>query len=86
MKVIQDLDPKKAHGHDNISLRMLKVCGLSIYKPLEIIFNHCLETGVFHLNGKRVIWFLFAKKGRNRHWKTTVQCRCYLFAVKFLQN
>ena len=46
-KVIQNLDPNKAHGHDNISIRMVKVCGPSIYKPLEIIFNQCLETGVF---------------------------------------
>ena len=38
-KVIQNLDPNKAHGHDNISIRMVKVCGPSIYKPLEIIFN-----------------------------------------------
>ena len=26
---------------------MLKVCDPSIYKPLEITFNQCLETGVF---------------------------------------
>ena len=37
-KVIQDLDPNKAHRHDNISTSMLKVCGPSIYKPLNI-FN-----------------------------------------------
>ena len=43
-KVIQNLDPTKAHGHDNTSIRMLKVCGPSIYKPLEIIFNQSLET------------------------------------------
>ena len=46
-KVIQNLDPNKARGHDNLSIRMVKVCGPSIYKPLEIIFNQCLETGVF---------------------------------------
>ena len=46
-KVIQNLDPNKAHGHDNTGILMLKVCGSSIYKPLEIIFIQCLETGVF---------------------------------------
>ena len=46
-KVIQNLDPNKVHGHDNINIRMLKVCGPSNYKPVEIIFNQCLETGVF---------------------------------------
>ena len=32
---------------------MLKVCGFSIYKPLEIIFNQCLETGVFPSEWKK---------------------------------
>ena len=45
-KLIQNLDPNKAHGHDNISMRMLKICS-SIYKPLEIILKHWIETGVF---------------------------------------
>ena len=62
-KLIQNLDPNKAHCHDNISIHMLKVCGPSIYKPLEIILNQCLETGVFHLNGKKVTSFLFTKRG-----------------------
>ena len=46
-KIIQNLDPNKAHGHDNISIRMLKICGSSIYKPLEMIFKQCNETGAF---------------------------------------
>ena len=46
-KIIQNLDFNKAHGHDNISIRILKICGDSIYKPLEIIFRQALLTGVF---------------------------------------
>ena len=46
-KIIQNLNRNKAHSHDNVSIRMVKVCGPSIYKPLEIIFNQRLETGVF---------------------------------------
>ena len=38
-KIIQNLDPNKAHGHDNIRIHMLKICGSSIYKPLEMIFK-----------------------------------------------
>ena len=37
-KVISGLDPNKAHGHDMISIRMLKICDESIRKPLEYIF------------------------------------------------
>ena len=68
-KIIQNLDPNKAHGHDNISIRMLKICGCgsSIYKPLEMIFKQCIETGFFLLNGKRPILFLFIKRGTNKH-------------------
>ena len=38
-KIIQNLKPKKSHGHDNISIRMLKICGSSIYGPLELLFQ-----------------------------------------------
>ena len=40
-KLIQNLDPNKAHGHDQISIRMLKICGNTICKPLECIFQKC---------------------------------------------
>ena len=51
--MIQNLDPNKAHGHDQISIRMLKLCSTSICKPLEIIFNRCLETGMFPNDWKK---------------------------------
>ena len=37
--VINKLDPNKAHGHDLTSIRMIKLCGDSIHKPLEMIFK-----------------------------------------------
>ena len=37
-KILQNLDPNKAHGHDKISIRMLQLCGNSICKPLKLIF------------------------------------------------
>ena len=66
-KTIQNLDPSKARGHDNISIRMLKICGSSIYKPLEMIFKQRIETGFSLLNGKRLIMFPFTKKETNKH-------------------
>ena len=47
VKIIKNLDPNEVHGHDIISIHMLKICGSSIYKPLEKIFKQCIETGVF---------------------------------------
>ena len=68
-KVIQNLDPSKAHGHDNISIRMLKVRGPSIYKPLEIIFNQCLETGVFPSEWRKGNIVPIHKKGNKQTLK-----------------
>ena len=33
-KILQNLDPNKAHGHDKISTRMLQLCGNSMCKLL----------------------------------------------------
>ena len=46
-KIISHLDPNKAHGHDMLSIRMIKLCGNSICKPLSIILNDCLNMGKF---------------------------------------
>ena len=37
LKIINNLDSNKAHGHDEISIRMLKLCGSSV---LQIITNY----------------------------------------------
>ena len=44
--IIKKLDPNKARGNDMISIRMLKLCGDSIWKPLEIIFKNFLKEGM----------------------------------------
>ena len=46
-KMISHLDPNKARGRDMPSIRMKKLCGNSICKPLSIIFNLCLNEGKF---------------------------------------
>ena len=38
LKIIQNLNPNKAYGPDKISIRMIKICGKLLCKPLEIIF------------------------------------------------
>ena len=45
--LIQNLDPNKAHGHDTLSIRMLKLYGKSVCKPLELIFQSCIKQGEF---------------------------------------
>ena len=46
-RIIKKLDPNKAHGYDGISIKMLKICGDSISKPLTLIFKNCLQSGTF---------------------------------------
>ena len=62
-KIIQNLDPNKAHGHDNISIRMLKICVSSIYKPLEMIFKQCIEIVFFPSEWKKANIVPIRKKG-----------------------
>ena len=47
LKIIQNLNPNKAHGHDKISIRMLKICGNSLCRPSELILIDCLVNGIF---------------------------------------
>ena len=45
--IIKNLDSSKAHGWDNISIRMIKLCGKSIATPLKLMFKSMLEEGTF---------------------------------------
>ena len=47
VKIIRSLDPNKAHGHDEITIRMIKICASSIAKPLAIFFRNFLESECF---------------------------------------
>ena len=62
-KIIHNLNPDKAHGHDNISIRTLKICHSSIYGPLERIFKEALSTGLFPSNWKKGNIVPIHKKG-----------------------
>ena len=39
LKILQNLDQSMAHGHDMISIWMIKMCGSPVCKPLQLIFN-----------------------------------------------
>ena len=45
--IINSLDSSKAHGYDNISIKMIKLCKDSITIPLKIIFEESLKKGIF---------------------------------------
>ena len=62
-KIIQNLNPNKARGYRNISIRMLKICGSFIYGPLGLIFKEALNTGLFPSNLKKGNIVPIHKKG-----------------------
>ena len=85
-KMIQNLDPNKAHSHHQISIRMLQLCSTSICKPVEIIFSQCLERGMFLNDWKKSNNVPIFKKTINKLSKTTVQSGYFLCVVKYLRN
>ena len=65
-KIIHNIDPNKAHDHDKISIRMIKICGKSICKPLNLIFNQFIVTGSFPLEWEKANIVSIHKKGDKR--------------------
>ena len=43
LKLIDDLNPNKAHSHNEISTRMWKLGNLAVIKSLSFIFQNCLN-------------------------------------------
>ena len=43
-QIINKLDSDKSHGHNEISIRMLKICGSSVCGPLQIMYKSCVEV------------------------------------------
>ena len=64
--IIKNLDLNKSHGHDNISIRILKICGVSVCKPLEIIFRIFVIRGKFLEEWKKASVVPLFKKGNKQ--------------------
>ena len=47
LKIIRARNIKKAHGHDDISIRMIKICDESLLKPLLILFKNSLKLSYY---------------------------------------
>ena len=59
IKIIRALNVNKAHWHDNISVRMIKLCANSVTHPLTVIFQNSLVAGMFKLKQNDVSGNLF---------------------------
>ena len=67
LSIIKSLDSTKAHGYDNLSIRMIKMCSESTTLSLKIIFQESLKRGKFpEIWEKKQTWFLYINKKTKR--------------------
>ena len=45
--IIKNRNADKAHEWDDISIRMIQLCGIEIILPLQLLFKSMLEEGIF---------------------------------------
>ena len=53
IKLIKALNVSNAHGHDRISVKIIKICADSIAHPLTLIFQNSLVAGIFTNDWKK---------------------------------
>ena len=47
IKIIRNLNIHKVHGHDDISIRMIKICDKSILKPSILLFKNSTKSSYY---------------------------------------
>ena len=77
LKVIRSLNYNEAHGYDDISTRLLKICDSAIVKPLSVIVSKIVyKLGLFLVTGKSLMLYLFIKEVTSNSCKIIAQFRC----------
>ena len=69
MDIIDSLNSEKAHGWDDLSVRIIKICGNTLCKPLHIIFKNCISKGIFPDQWKRANVIPIFKKDKKHFVK-----------------
>ena len=65
LKTIRSLDIDKAHGHDDMSVRMMKICDDAIVEPLRMVFVNSVNQAVFPSRWKKANVIPVHKKTKN---------------------
>ena len=82
-RIICKLNPNKAHGHDMINIRMLKMSGNTIILPLFKIFKNCLKCGIFPDDWKKGNIVPIFKIVTNKTSKTITQSFFFQSVARF---
>ena len=64
-------------GHDEITIRMLKICAYSVYIPLQMIYKPCLHRGTFPQQWKKANVVSVHKKSDKQFMKNYRPTTCY---------
>ena len=86
LKIIWALDISKAHGHDNISTSMIKICDSSIVKPLSIMFRNSWNSGIFPDKWKRSNIIPVQRKGNKQLIQNYLPVSLLPISSKILQE
>ena len=84
--IIKNLDPAKAHGCDNTSIKMIKTCSESLTVPLKIIFEQSLKEGRFPAIWKKANVVPVHKKEEKSLLKIYRPISLFPSLVKFLKE
>ena len=85
-KITKALYINETHAHNEISIRMLKLCDGSIVKPLDIIFNNCKFKKTFPSLWKKANVVPVHKKGEKDPIRNYRPVLFYQYLVKFLKD
>ena len=69
-KIIDNFPPKTSSGHDNLSLKLVRLCKDILIKPITLIVNQMFSTGVFPDRLKLLRLSHYSKKIMNQVCKT----------------
>ena len=82
LKIIRSLDRDKAHGWDDMSVSIVKICDSSIVQPLCSSYETCMHTGVFPDNWKKTnVLPIHRKESMQLKKKTTTDRYHYCLSV-----
>ena len=73
----------KAHGHDDIPIRMIKICDKFLVKPL---FQNSIKSSHYPDIWKKSNIITIHKKNDKQLIKTIDSFLCYLFLAKYLKK
>ena len=62
LRIILSLNPNKAHGWDDISVRMTKTSYEALVAPFRFMFENCEKKAFFHKFGNKLMLYQFTKK------------------------